>query len=58
MQYIKKILEDKKLLTQFNKFCREKSLELRQNKIEEFVKLASLNLEVSYNKKILYNSKG
>lgn len=51
-----KILEDKKLLTQFNKFCREKSLELRQNKIEEFVKLASLNIE-DYEKSIKNLSK-
>lgn len=51
-----KILEDKKLLTQFNKFCREKSLELRQNKIEEFVKLASLNME-DYEKSIKNLSK-
>lgn len=51
-----KILEDRKLLTQFNKFCREKSLELRQNKIEEFVKLASLNME-DYEKSIKNLSK-
>lgn len=39
-----KILEDKKLLSKFNEFCRKKTMELRQIQINEYVKLASIDI--------------